>query len=183
MDDSNKILKIVFFILLIVTVGELFYFFVYKSSVLNKKTTILPPTTINNSQKIPDENLVINRDQIKYLSTLKKIDADQLKSFYSTGAIGIVSNIKKFSDKQVSFDITDENGQKSTNIRFPIVKDIPFYIYQSNNDIITKANLEDLSEGDKIKFLWTYDLSKPPGKEAIYNNELTIYKNSNEKIY
>ncbi|EKE14405.1 MAG: hypothetical protein ACD_12C00523G0004 [uncultured bacterium] len=182
MDDSNKFLKIVFFVLLIITVGELFYFFVYKSSILNKKTTILP-SPINNSGKIPDDSLVINRDQIKYLSTLKKIDVDQLKSFYSTGAIGIVSNLKKFSDTQISFDLTDENGKKSLNIRFPIIKDIPFSVYQSDNDVITRVNIGNVSEGDKIKFLWIYDLSKQPGKMDIYNNELIIYKDKNEKIY
>jgi len=182
METSNKILKVVFFVLLIITVGELFYFFVYKSSILNKKTTTLP-SPINNSGKIPDDSLVINRDQIKYLSTLKKIDVDQLKSFYSSGAIGIISNIKKLSDTQISFDLTDENGKKSLNIRFPIVKDVPYNVYLSNNNILTKVDLEDLFDGDKIKFLWTYDLSKPPGKTDIYYNELIIYKNLSEKIY
>lgn len=182
MENSNKILKIVFFVLLFITVGELFYFFVFKSSALNKRTTILP-SPANNSKKIPDDNLAVNRDQIKYLSTLKKIDVDQLKFFYSIGAIGIVSNIKIISDKQISFDLVDENGKKSLDIRFPIIEDIPFSVYQSDNSVITRVSLGDLSEGDKIKFLWIYDLTKQPGKSDIYNNELTIYKNKSEKIY
>ena len=182
MNDSNKVLKIIFVILLLITACELFYFLVYQSPKLNKKTTNLSPTIIRNNI-ISDDNLVINRDQIKYLSTLKKIDADQLKAFYSLGGIGIVTNIKNITDKQVSFDLTDENGKKSTNIKFPIIEDIPFQIYQSNNNIMTPITLRDLSEGSKIKFLWIYDLTKTPGQEAIYNNELIIYKNSNEKIY
>jgi len=182
MNVSNKVLVIIFIILLTITGVELFYFFFYQSSVLNKKTANLFPP-VNDNKVIPDDNLAVNRNQIEYLKTLKKNNIDQLKIFYSMGGIGIVSNIKNITHNQISFDLTDENGNKSTNIRFPIDESGPIHIYQSNNEVITKANLEDLKEGNEIKFLWIYDLTKQPGKEDIYNNELIIYNNNNEKIY
>lgn len=177
MNDSSKVLKVIFVILLIITIGELFYFFYYQPFILNTKTDNTP---LNNT--ISDDGLAIHKSQIEYLSTLKKISVDQLKIFNSIGGVGIISNIKKLTDEQISFDLIDENGKKSTNIKFPININAPTHVYLSENEVIIKANLENISEGDKIKFLWIYDLTKQSGQD-IYNNELIIYKNNNEKIY
>lgn len=182
MNDSSKVLKVVFASLIVITMAELAYFFYFQPQIQKNK--------INNTnvgvpnQALPnDDSFVVDRGQVEYLKSLKKISADYLRAFYSMGGIGIVSNLKKITPNQIAFDITDENGKKSTNIHFPLIENIPVKIYKSENGTITKASFEDLIEGDKIKFLWTYDLAKPPGKDDIYDNELIIYKNKNEKIY
>lgn len=182
MNNSSNFLKTIFVVLIVVAVVELAYFFYFQPQI--QKTKINNSNTAIPNQALPDDgSFVINREQIVYLKSLKKISADYLKAFYSMGGIGTVSNLKKITPNQIAFDITDENGKKSTNIRFPIVENIPFQIYKSENGVIAKASLGDLIEGDKIKFLWIYDLSKPPGKDDAYNNELIIYKNKGEKIY
>jgi hypothetical protein len=178
MNNSGKLLKIVFVILLIIAVAELYYLFLYQPSIPNKKT-ISPTAEINKNQTTLSQeqisDLAVNRNQIKYLDTLKKINVEPLGlSFYTEGE-GNVTNLRQIDDVRVSFDLVYKNGQIATDVHFPVTKDVPYTVYESKNDIMTPAELKSLKNGDLIKFNWQYDLKKDPS-EDLYLNELVIYR-------
>ncbi|MFA5770291.1 MAG: hypothetical protein WC894_02240 [Patescibacteria group bacterium] len=175
MNDSNRILKIIFFVLLIVTVGELFYFFVYQPSKNNvvKKTSLtainqLPsPTSI---ATLPIEDQAFNQDVLNNLLLLRK---DIVKSS---------TIINEYQGTIIEIDLKENplDGQTNRQLKIRIKSDLgnanSFYY---NNDEIDKIKVFNLNNGQKEQ----YSLDKLIiGDKILVKTSYNLLKNNNNNL-
>lgn len=175
MSLQEKLLKIIFVILIIVLLGEIGYL-IY-SNFNNKKINDISIKTSSQTPTLIDyKNFVVNRNQLKYLETLKWQDFDKNKLYYVVENEGYVKNLKEISPNRFSFDIYNENGEiLAKDIRIPIIPTVPLSVYKIEDNNLYLSDISQLKENKKIKFQWRYDMTKDPDGSDLVDNILIIY--------
>jgi len=188
MNNSSKVLKVVFIILLIVTVGELFYFFYFSKNAPENKI-ILPtinPLVQNNKQTYPEwiANIpnggAVDKSYIGMLT--KKLPIKDENLYLQIEQYGKI--------KDVELNGKDPKG-RPFGLRFTLFnsKNEKFNVYYYNpdprlelfrvedNSKTAMSNFEEFKEGDTVKMLETDDISKNMSdKESVVKIELYLYK-------
>jgi len=185
MSLGNKILAGIFSILLVVFLVEVGVYFVLPIiRNLPAKKTALKDTISNKNTGVAiasQSGDMVNPDQIKYLSSLNKLDAGggKFNLYYSWIGRGIVADLKKPAEDKVTFKLLDEKDQTNIleeKVPFPLLTEgVDIKIYkQSKTGILTPVEIDSIKENDLVEFTYTYNIEKGPG-DAVVKNQLIIF--------
>lgn len=101
MNDSNKVLKVVFIVLLIIVFGELFYFFYSAKKPVEEPITKETITSeVSRKEGEAKTNRFVSQEYLDYLSSRERIDGYRL--YFEEQKEGVVSDL--------SFDKATANG-------------------------------------------------------------------------
>lgn len=165
MENSNKILKIVFFVLLFITVGELFYFFVYQRPTaknLVKKISIPPAPT-----KTVSDSQAVGTDTINNLSRYKKsIISSSIANNKYEGKIVLVDNkggFLKTEQFKYSLEIKIESDLNESNSFFYNEKEVQqIRVFSLKSGQKEPLDINKLKVGDSIIIEESLNLLEEP---------------------
>ena len=168
MNNSSKILKIIFAVLLIITAAELYYFFFYqpsKNNVINKKPIVSLPTP--SSTTLLNENPAVDKNTVNNLFLYKKsiLSSSIINNKYEGEIVFINKNGGFLKTEQFKYDLeikikSDSEEFNSFYYNENEVKQIKVFNLKNNQK--ESSDINELKIGDKVIIEESLNLLKDP---------------------